>query len=131
MCSGPGAGNLKLPTMYAISSYSTSSSSAPAAHMSNVFGHTFSVLRFRDCGFFVVRIFLEVLHMWDSYSCACACSAIAIILATRGTFLKVSSSGGSSSNETSWAISARVLTWKVLVRLMTMGIILTSAFRVP
>ena len=49
----------------------------------------------------------------------------------RGSCLKVSSSGGSSLNETSWAISARVLTWKIVVRLMTMGIILTSAFRVP
>ena len=58
-------------------------------------------------------------------------SGIAILLAVRGSCLKVSSSGGSSVNETSWAISARVWTWKVLVRLMTMGIFLTSAFRVP
>ena len=48
-----------------------------------------------------------------------------------GSCLKVSSSGGSSANETSWEISARVFTWKVPVRLMTMGMILTSAFRVP
>ena len=45
--------------------------------------------------------------------------------------LKVSSSGGSSANETSWEISARDFTWKVPVQLMTMGMILTSAFRVP
>ena len=50
---------------------------------------------------FVVRIFLEVLDMWDSHSCASTCSAIAILLAVRGSFLKVSSSGGSSLNETS------------------------------
>ena len=80
---------------------------------------------------FVVRIFLEVLDMWDSHSCACTWSYIVILLAVRGSYLKVSSSKGSSANETSWAISARVLTWKVLVRLMTMGIILTFAFRVP
>ena len=45
--------------------------------------------------------------------------------------LKVSSSGGSSLNEASCEISARVLTWKVPVQLMTMGMILMSAFRVP
>ena len=44
---------------------------------------------------------------------------------------KVRYSGGSSVNETSWETSARVLTWNVPVRLMTMGMILTSAFRVP
>ena len=69
---------------------------------------------------FVVRIFLEILDMWDSHSCACTWSAIAILLAVKGSCLKVSSSGGSSLNETSWAIFARFLTWNVLVRLMTM-----------
>ena len=68
--------------------------------------------------------------MWDSHSCACTCSAIAILLAVGGRCLQVISSGSSSLNETSWAISARVLTWKVHVPLMTIGIILTSAFRV-
>ena len=48
-----------------------------------------------------------------------------------GSCSKVSSSGGFSVNEASWEISARVLMWKVHVRLMTMEIILTSAFRVP
>ena len=48
-----------------------------------------------------------------------------------GSCLNMSSSGGSSANETSCAISASVLTWKVPVRLMTIGIILMSAFRVP
>ena len=80
---------------------------------------------------FVVRIFREVLDMWDSHSYACTWSAIAILLAMRGSYLKVSSSGDSSLKGTSWAISAYVLTWKVHVRLMTMGIILTSACRVP
>jgi hypothetical protein len=54
-----------------------------------------------------------------------------VFLAVGGSCMKVSSSGGSSLNETNWAISARVLAWKVHVRLMTTGIILTSAFRVP
>jgi hypothetical protein len=48
----------------------------------------------------------------------------------RGSCLKVSSSGDSSIHETSWAISARVLTWKVPVRLMTIGIISTFDFSV-
>ncbi len=79
----------------------------------------------------MVRIFLEILEMWESHSCAWTCGAIVILLAVGGSCLKVSLSGGSSANETSWEISARVLTWKVPVRLMTMGMILTSAFRVP
>jgi len=57
----------------------------------------------------------------------CHCDSFTV----RGNFLKVSSSGGSSLNETSLAISARVLTWKGPVRLMTMGIIFTSICRVP
>ena len=59
---------------------------------------------------FVVRIFLEILDMRDSHFCACTCSAIVILLAVGGSCLKISSSGGSSANETSWEISARVLT---------------------
>ena len=80
---------------------------------------------------FVVSIFLEILDIWDSHSCACTWSAIAILLAMGDSCLKVSSSGGSSVNETNCEISACVLTWKVPVRLMTMGMILTFAFRVP
>ncbi len=48
-----------------------------------------------------------------------------------GSCLHVRSSGGSSVNETSYEISASVLTWKVPVRLITLGMILQSAFRVP
>ena len=80
---------------------------------------------------FVVRIFLEILEMWDSHYCACTWSAIVIFFAVGDSCLKVSWSGGSSAKETSWEISARFLTWKVPVLLMTMGMILTSAFRVP
>ena len=80
---------------------------------------------------FVVRIFLEILDMWDSHSCACTWSAIVILLAVGGNCVNVSSSGGSSVNETSWEISASVLTWKVPVRLMTIGMILMSAFMAP
>ena len=83
------------------------------------------------CLVLVVRIFLEILDMWESHSCACTWSAIVMLLAVGGSCLKVSSSGGSSANETSWEISARVFTWKVPVRLMTMGMIFMSAFRVP
>ncbi len=79
---------------------------------------------------FVMGIFLDNLDLWDSHSCACTRSAIVILLAVGGRCLKVSSSGGSSVNETSWEIFARVFTWKVPVRLMTMGMILTSASRV-
>ncbi len=82
--------------------------------------------------FFVfVRIFLEILDMWDSHSCACTWSAIVIHLAVGGSCLKVSSSGGSFVNETSCEIFARVFTLKVPVRLMTMGMFLMSASRVP
>ena len=40
-------------------------------------------------------------------------------------------SGGSSVKETSWAISARFLTRNVPVLLMTIGMMLISAFSVP
>jgi hypothetical protein len=66
-----------------------------------------------------------------SHSCACTWSAIAILLDGLGSCLKVSSSGGSSLNKTSCAISASVLTWKGPVRLITILIISISAFRVP
>ena len=79
----------------------------------------------------VVRIFLEILDICDSHSCACTWSAIVILLAVWGSCLNVSSSGGSSVNETSCEISASVLTWKVPARLMTIGMILMSAFKVP
>ena len=68
---------------------------------------------------FVVRMFLEMLDMWDSHFCACTWSAIVILLTVGDSCLKVSSSGGSSVNETSWEISTRVFTWKVPARLMT------------
>ncbi len=50
---------------------------------------------------YVVRIFLEFLDIWDSLSCACTCSAIAILLDVMSSCLKVSSSGGSSLKEIS------------------------------
>ncbi len=69
--------------------------------------------------------------MCDSHSCACMCSAIAMCCAGLGSCLYVSVSGGSSSKETSCAISANVLTLKVPVLLMTIGIIVMSACSVP
>ena len=48
-----------------------------------------------------------------------------------GICLNVSSSCGSSLNDTSWATSAKVLRFNVHVRLMTIGLILEFALRVP
>ncbi len=79
----------------------------------------------------MVRIFLEILDIWDIHSCAWTWSAIVIVVTVEGSFLSVSSSRGSFVKETSCEISASVLTWKAPVRLMTMGMILTSALRVP
>ena len=79
----------------------------------------------------VVKIVLEILEMCDSHSCACMCRAIAMCCAGLGSCLYVSVSGGSSSKETSCAISARVLELKVPVLLMTIGIIFMSACSVP
>ena len=47
-----------------------------------------------------------------------------------GVCLKMSSSGGSSLKDASWVISSRVLLLNVPIRLMTIGMILTFAFRV-
>ena len=79
----------------------------------------------------VVKIVLEILEMCDSHSCACMCRVIAMCCAGLGSCLYVSVSGGSSSKETSCAISARVLELKVHVLLMTIGIIFMSACSVP
>ena len=79
----------------------------------------------------VVRIVLEIFEMCDSHSCACMCRAIAMCCAGLGSCLYVSASGGSSSKETSCAISARVFTLDVPVLLMTIGMTLISAFIVP
>ena len=73
------------------------------------------------------KIVLEIFDMCDSHSCACMCNAMAMCWAGLGSCLYVSASGGSSAKETSCAISARVLTLKVPVLLMTIGIILMSA----
>ena len=59
------------------------------------------------------------------------CSAIAIVFAGFGSCLYVRVSGGSSVNETSCAISAKVRTLKVPVLLMTIEMILISALSVP
>ena len=80
---------------------------------------------------FVVRIFLEFLYEIAILVHAHGAPYIVILLAVMGSCLNVSSSGFSSLKETSWAISAKVFTWKLPVRLMTMGIIFASAFRVP
>jgi hypothetical protein len=55
------------------------------------------------------------------------CRVMAICCVGLGSCLYVSLSGGSSSKDTSCAISASVLTLKVPVLLMTIGIFLMSA----
>ena len=80
---------------------------------------------------FVVRIFLEILEMFVSHSCAWMCSAIAILCAGLGSCLYVRVSGGFSLNETSCAISASVRTLKLPIRLITIGMITISALSVP
>jgi hypothetical protein len=52
-------------------------------------------------------------------------------LAVVGSCLKVSTSGCYFLKDTSWEIFASLFTWNVPVRLMTIGFILTSDFRVP
>ncbi len=79
----------------------------------------------------VVGIILEIFDMWESHSWACTCRVIVICCAGLGSCLYVSASGGSSSKDTSCDISARVLTLKVHVLLMTIGIILMYAWSVP
>ncbi len=76
---------------------------------------------------FVVRIFFEILDMYEIHSCAWMCNAIAIFCADFGSCLYVRVSGGRSLNGTSCAISASVRTLKVPVLLMTIGMIMISA----
>ena len=80
---------------------------------------------------FLVRIFLEILEMYESHYCAWVCSAMAIFCASFVICLYVRVSGGSSLNETSCTISASVRTLKVPVLLMTIGMIIISALSVP
>jgi len=68
--------------------------------------------------------------MCESHSCAWTWRVMAIF-AGLGSCLHVRVSVGSSFEDTSWAISARVLTFNVPVLLMTMGMILTFAFSMP
>ena len=79
----------------------------------------------------MVRIFHEILEMYESHSCAWMCCAIAVLCAGFGSCSYVRVSGGSSVNETSCAISASVRTLKVPALLMTTGMILISALSVP
>jgi len=80
---------------------------------------------------FVVRIFLEILEIYERHSCAWVCSAMAIFCASLGSCLYARVSRGSSLNETSCAISASLRTLKVPVRPMTIEKIIISALSVP
>ena len=68
----------------------------------------------------------SVIHCW-----AWVCRAMAKRLAAGDRSLYVSPSGGASSREISWAISASVLTWKEPVRLMTIGMMTMGSFQYP
>ena len=70
-----------------------------------------------------MRVLLKTFEMRVSHSRACMCSAIVIVCACVGRVLYVRVSGGFSLNYTNWAISARVLVWKLPVLLMTIGVI--------
>ncbi len=68
---------------------------------------------------------LEISDMRVSHSCACMCSAIAIVCAYVERDLYVREFGAFSLNDTSWAFSARVRVWKFPVLLTTIGMIST------
>ena len=70
---------------------------------------------------------LETFEMRASHFCACMCSAIVIVCACVGRVLHARASGGLSLNDLSWAISARVLVWKLPVLLMTFRMICTCS----
>ena len=73
--------------------------------------HGFKVVCVQGCLLDVeVRSRREILDIRVSHSWACTWSAMAIFWALRGSCRYVSTSGGSSWNETSCAISASVLT---------------------
>jgi hypothetical protein len=62
-----------------------------------------------------------------SHSCACVCSAIAIVCAGVERDFYVGESGGFSLNDTIWAISAKVRVWKLPIMLTTIGMISTCS----
>ena len=70
---------------------------------------------------------LETVEMRVSHSCACMCSAIVIVCACVGRVMYVRASGEFSLNDTNWAISARVLVWKLPVLLMAISMICTCS----
>ncbi len=70
---------------------------------------------------------LETLDKRVSHSCACVCSAMAIVCACGERDLYISLYGGFSFNDTSWAISAMMWVWKLPVMLITFGIISTCS----
>jgi hypothetical protein len=62
-----------------------------------------------------------------SHSCACMCSAMAIVCACVENYLYVRASSGFSLDDISWTISAMVCVWKLPVLLITIGIIFTCS----
>ncbi len=76
-----------------------------------------------------MRLLLDIADIRVSHSCACMWSGMAIVCACDGRDLYVRVSGGFSLNDTSWAISANVRVWKLLVLLIIIGI--TSTYCRP
>jgi hypothetical protein len=70
-------------------------------------------------------VLLETFEMRVRPSRACMCSAIVIVCGCVGSVLYVSAFVGFSLNDASWAISARVLVWKLPVLLLTIVMICT------
>jgi hypothetical protein len=74
------------------------------------------------------EMLLEIVDIRVSHSCACMWSdMMAIVCACAGSDLYVRVPDGFSLNDTSWAISASVRVWKLLVLLITIGIIFTCS----
>jgi hypothetical protein len=63
----------------------------------------------------------------EPFLCVCVLRAIVIVCACVGRILYVRASDGFSLNETSWAMSAMVLVWKLPVLLITIGMICTCS----
>ena len=70
-----------------------------------------------------VMVLLETLDISVSHSCAWTWIAMAILCSCDGSDLYVILSGGFSLKDTSCAISANVIVWKLQDMLITMGMI--------
>ncbi len=74
-----------------------------------------------------MRLPIDILDIRVSHSCACMCSAMAIVCACNRKDLYVRVSGGFPFDDTSWAVSAIVRVWKLHVLLITIGFMYTCS----